>query len=124
METPPLKKATVQMQKAIVQATKLPAQLQWMTKALLPEAAGLPASTAQAHSREALARTRAAKPPLQRTPVLAQKGQPRRQLLSRAPTFCRRSSGRLRQGWSLPRGLKNVRSGDCTKHNRGAWRRE
>src|SRR4051812_47097146 len=108
-ETPAPTKATVQPKTVL-------AQLVWKTTALLQKSPPLAreraaplASKAPVHQREALAPTTAAKPPLQLTPVLAQQERLRKRLLGEVPPF-------------FPQSCE--RSGECTEHNRGAWRRD
>jgi hypothetical protein len=80
-------------------------------KAVIPvqKALSLLASTVRVQSMEALAPTKAAKPPLQWTPGLAQQKRLRGTLLRQVPKFYQQL-GR--------------RSGECTEHNRGTWPRD
>jgi hypothetical protein len=97
--------------------------LESKAKVLVQKAVTLIASMALVRWKEALAPTKAARRPLQRIPVLAQQEQTRKKLLRRMPAFCRQLGGRFWQRL-VPGGLKKMRSGECTTHNRGAWPRD
>src|SRR6476646_335456 len=86
-ETPARRKAAVQTKRVRSRVLQEATVLVQKSPVLAREAAAPLASTARVHSREALAPTKAAKRPLQRTPVLVQQERLRKTLLRRVPTF-------------------------------------